>query len=95
MFHTSFCYLTYMQLLGCGRPASSGRTSRNDRDGSDPPFFAAGAARMGGVMFQAMFHTLFPPFGGRFRPIYPCGKASDKTPNTNPQRELTRRRKTP
>ena len=36
-------------------------------------------------MFQAMFHTLYPPFGGRFRPIYPCGKASDKAPNTNPQ----------
>ena len=37
-------------------------------------------------MFQAMFHTLYPPFGGRFRPIYPCGKASAKPPNTNPQR---------
>ena len=52
----------------------------------DPPFFAAGAARSGGGMFQAMFHTLYPPFGGRFRPIYPCGKASAKPPNTNPQR---------
>ena len=86
MFHTTFCYLAAGQSLGSGRQASECRTSRNERDGSDPHFIAAGAARSGGGMFQAMFHTLYPPFGGRFRPIYPCGKASDKTPNTVPRR---------
>ena len=32
-----------------------------------------------------------PPYGGRFRPIYPCGKA----PNTDLKRALTRHRQTP
>ena len=32
-----------------------------------------------------------PPFWGRFRPIYPCGKA----PNTDLKRALTRHRQTP
>ena len=85
MFHGSFFYLSSMQLLGCGRPARAGRTSRNERDGSDPPLLPLVRHAVGGGMFQAMFHTLYPPFGGRFRPIYPGGKASDKAPNTNPQ----------
>ena len=72
--------------LGSGRPDSAGRTSRNERDGSDPPFFAAGAARKGGGMFPSLFPSHHPPFRGRFRPIYPCGKASAKTPYTNPRR---------
>ena len=91
LFHTPFCYLAAGQSLDSGGPDSAGRTSRNERDGSDPPFFAAGAARKGVGLFQCLFQTLHPPFRGRFRPIYPCGKASD----TNPQRALTRRRKTP
>ena len=86
MFQASFCYLAAGQSLGSGRPASECRTSRNEMDGSDPPFFCRWCGTQGGGMFQAMFHTLYPPFGGRFRPIYPCGKASAKPPNTNPQR---------
>ena len=42
-------------------------------------------------MFQAVFQRVFhrlPPFWGRSRLIYPCGKA----PNTNPKRALRRRR---
>ena len=50
LFPHSFCYLTAGQSLGSGRPDSAGRTSRNERDGSDPPFFAAGAARKGGAV---------------------------------------------
>ena len=88
LFHGSFFYLAAGQSLGSGRPASAGRTSRNVRDGSDPPFFAAGAARKGVGLFQCLFQTLHPPFRGRFRPIYPCGKASA----TDPKRALTRRR---
>ena len=57
-FHGSFCYLAAGAVTWqCGRPDSAGRTSRNERDGSDPPFYAAGAARKGVGLFQAMLHV--------------------------------------
>ncbi len=84
-----------ISLPRSGFPATT-RPSRARRRGagkdeSDPPFFAALSANRKRGLWQGLWHTLAPPFGGRSRLIYPCGKA----PNPNPKRALRRRRQAP
>ena len=43
--HHPFSYLIATPTLACYYPASPCRTSGKGQDGSDPPFFAAGAAQ--------------------------------------------------
>ena len=69
-------------------------TEENGKTEATPPFLPL--YRQTGRGVGAGFVTGFgaypaPPYGGRFRPNYPCGKA----PNTNPKRALTRRRQAP
>ena len=68
LFHGSFFYLSSMQLLGSAVDrTSAGRTRRNERDDSDsdPPFFAAGAARKwGGHVPVPCSKPCTPPFQG-------------------------------
>ena len=78
-------YLIAMPLLDSDNPASPCRTSGKGQDGSAPPFLPLYRhAWRGGT-------TAFPPFWGRSRPIYLCGKA----PNTYDKRALPRRRQAP
>ena len=83
-----FVYVIAPPLLACNSPASPCRTSGKRQDGSDPPFFASVSANGEGGVGQALGHRPSPFFGGRSRPIDPCGKA----PNTDHKRALTRRR---
>ena len=75
------------------RPADPNRASGEGRDGSDPPFFAAGAARRGEggnhTGSHTRYHTPPPPSGG-VAPVsmYPCGKAPRpaRGPDDQPRR---------
>ena len=49
LWQHSFSYVAVLRLLVCHYPARSFRTRGAGRDGSDPPFFAASAARRAGV----------------------------------------------
>ena len=69
LFPRSFCYLAAMQLLGSDRPASPCRTGGEGQDGSDPPFFAAGAARWEGGCYSRCSTAYTPLLGGRSRPF--------------------------
>ena len=93
------CYTTHFSILfyRCRLPTTTrpdrADTEENGKTEATPPLFAASPAnRAGGGqgLLHGLGHTL-PPLGGRFRPIYPCGK----TPNQNAKRALTRRRQAP
>ena len=77
-------YLSIIAQPALADPAEKGRT------GATPPFFAAVSANGEGGVYQPVYHRL-PPFGGRSRPNYPCGKAESKTR----KRALTCRRQVP
>ena len=87
----------FLILLCCRGLSTTTRLDRADteekgRTEATPPFLPL--YRQTGRGFGAGFVTGFgaypaPPYGGRFRPNYPCGK----TPNPNAKRALTRRRK--
>ena len=89
------CYTAIFLILLCCRCLST--TTRPDRADTEekgkteatPPFLPL--YRQTGRGFGAGFVTWFgaspaPPYGGRFRPNYPCGKAPNKSPNTNHKR---------
>ena len=60
------------------RPADPNRASGEGRDGSDPPFCAAGAARRRGGVSHGVRHRVSPPLAfGEVAPVcmYPCRKA--------------------
>ena len=91
------CYTTHFSILlyHCRLPATTrpdrADTAEKGRTEATPPFLPL--YRQTGRGFGAGFVTGFgaypaPPYGGRFRPNYPCGK----TPNQNAKRALTRRR---
>ena len=94
------CYTTHFSILLYHRRLPT--TTRPDRADTEekgrteaPPPFCRSSGKQGGGLGQGLLHglghTLPPPYGGRFRPNYPCGKA----PNTDAKRALTRRRKAP
>ena len=81
---TLICYTTHFsRLLYHRRLPTTTRPDRADteekgRTEATPPFLPL--YRQTGRGFGAGFVTGFeaypaPPYGGRFRPIYPCGKA--------------------
>ena len=72
------------------RPASDD-TAGTSRTIATPHFLPLYRHAGVGVCYRVCYKPCTPPFGGRYRPIYPCGKASV----TDPKRALTRRRKTP
>ena len=60
------------------RPADPNRASGEGKDGSDPPFCAAGAARRRAGVRHGVRHRVRPPLAfGEVAPVcmYPCGKA--------------------
>ena len=73
-------------------------TTRQDRTAAEvrgrteatPPFLPLVRQTEQGFVTGFVTYPV-PPFWGRFRPIYPYGKA----PNTNPKQALKRRRQTP
>ena len=84
---TLICYTTHFSMLLYHRRLPT--TTRPDRAAlaekgkteATPPFLPL--VRQTGRGFGAGFVTGFgaypaPPYGGRFRPIYPCGKARIK-----------------
>ena len=91
MYHTAiYCIPVVVRVC---RPSQSfpNRASGEGQDGSDPLFFAAGAARRRGVWHQVyhlVYHT--PTAVGGVAPVlnYPCGKAQPPAQ----ARDWTRRR---
>ena len=91
-FTAHFSILLYHCRLPTTTRPDRADTEEKGKTEATPPFLPL--YRQTGRGFGAGFVTGFgaypaPPHGGRFRPNYPCGK----TPNQNPKRALTRRRK--
>ena len=89
-----FLTLLYHSSLDATTKPDRADTEEKGKTEATPPFLPL--YRQTGRGFGAGFVTGFgaypaPPYGGRFRPNYPCGKA----PNTNPKRALRRRRPAP
>ena len=89
-----FLTLLYHSSLDATTKLDRADTEEKGKTEATPPFLPL--VRQSGLGFGAGGVTGFgahpaPPFGGRFRPNYPCGKA----PNQNPKLALTRRRQAP
>ena len=69
-----FAYLSLPLVVIPAFPNDPRRLSGKGKDGSDPPFFAAGAARVGVLCCTLCCNTSTRPRGGRSRPNHPCGK---------------------
>ena len=88
-YTTHFSILLYQRFLSTTTWPDRADTEENGRTEAPPPFLPL--YRQTGRGFGAGFVTWFgaypaPPYGGRFRPNYPCGKAPNKSPNTNHKR---------
>ena len=93
-FTAIFLTLLYHCCLPTTTRPDRADTEEKGRTEATPPFLPLVRQTERGV--GAGFVTGFgaypaPPYGGRFRPNYPCGKA----PNTYPKRVLMRRRQGP
>ena len=78
-------YLSVIARPARADPAEKGRT------GATPLFLPLYRHAGRGGCYSRCSTACPLPFGGRSRPIYPCGK----TPNTDHKRALTRRRQAP
>ena len=89
-----FLTLLYHSSLDATTKPDRADAEEKGKTEATPPFLPL--YRQTGQGFGAGFVTWFgaypaPPYGGRFRPNYPCGK----TPNQNAKRVLMRRRQAP
>ena len=84
MSHATRCFFAVVVRVSPPRPADTNRASGEGEDGSDPPFFAAGAARLrGGCGTRCTtWCTTLPPAVGGVAPVsmYPCWKAQTPAP---------------
>ena len=84
MSHATSHVCAVVVLVFPPRPADPNRASGEGEDGSDPPFFAAGAARLrGGCGTRCTtWCTTLPPAVGGVAPVsmYPCWKAQTPAP---------------
>ena len=78
MSHPPLPFVAVVVRLFVLRPADPNRASGEGKDGSDPPFCAAGAARRSGGVSHGVRHRVSPPLAfGEVAPVcmYPCRKA--------------------
>ena len=91
VYHTAIHCIPVVVRVCRPSPSFPNRASGEGQDGSDPPFFAAGAARRRGgwhQVYHLVYHT--PTAVGGVAPVlnYPCGKAQPPAQ----ARDWTRRR---
>ena len=78
MSHPPLPFVAVVVRLFVLRPADPNRASGEGKDGSDPPFCAAVAARRRGGVSHGVRHRVSPPLAfGEVAPVcmYPCRKA--------------------
>ena len=90
-FHTHFVISLPVSHLAVVDRTASAAPAGTSGDGSDPPFYAAGAARKGRVCFLVCFLVTTPLSGVASVQFIPAGRLRTQTTRG---RE-TRRRKTP